>query len=181
MSERSIFIAAMEKDDATERAAYLDKACADLQLELLRREPVHPRIDCTQSSAAGGVLTAKQAPPPASAPLRAARSRAPAKVSFSLYRRPALERRNIMWFSSSLRNSKRSAPKAARRTHTSPRQRARFHPRIEAIEDRCLLSTTIVQTNLISDNTQATPAQVQDPNPGQLPGDWPRVQPASGG
>ncbi len=162
MSERSIFIAALEKDDAAERAAYLDKACADLQLELLRREPVHPRIDCTQSSAAGGVLTAKQAPA-GPAPLQRSVC-APAKVSFSLYRRPALERRNIMWFSSSLRNSKRSAPKAARRTQTSPRQRARFHPRIEAIEDRCLLSTTIVQTNLISDNTQATPAQVQDPN-----------------
>ena len=28
MSERSIFIAALEKDDATERSAYLDKACA---------------------------------------------------------------------------------------------------------------------------------------------------------
>jgi hypothetical protein len=28
MSERSIFIAALEKDDATERAAYLEQACA---------------------------------------------------------------------------------------------------------------------------------------------------------
>ena len=28
MSERSIFIAALEKDDATLRAAYLDQACA---------------------------------------------------------------------------------------------------------------------------------------------------------
>src|SRR5262249_26104175 len=29
MSERSIFIAALEKDDPAERAAYLDQACAD--------------------------------------------------------------------------------------------------------------------------------------------------------
>ena len=27
MDERSIFIAALEKDDAAERAAYLDQAC----------------------------------------------------------------------------------------------------------------------------------------------------------
>jgi uncharacterized protein (TIGR03118 family) len=32
------------------------------------------------------------------------------------------------------------------------------------MEDRCLLSTAIVQTNLVSDDTQFTQAQVQDPN-----------------
>ena len=69
-----------------------------------------------------------------------------------------------MLFSSWLRNWKRSAPAATRRTQTSPRQRASFRPRLEAIEDRCLMSTAIVQTNLVSDDTQFTPAQVQDPN-----------------
>jgi uncharacterized protein (TIGR03118 family) len=63
-----------------------------------------------------------------------------------------------------LRTWKRSAPTAARRTPTSPRRRARFGPRLEAIEDRCLMSTAVVQTNLVSDDTQFTPAQVQDPN-----------------
>ena len=69
-----------------------------------------------------------------------------------------------MLFSSWLRNWKRSAPAARRRTQTSPRQRASFRPRLEAIEDRCLMSTAVVQTNLVSDDTQFTPAQVQDPN-----------------
>jgi uncharacterized protein (TIGR03118 family) len=32
------------------------------------------------------------------------------------------------------------------------------------LEDRCLPSSAIVQTNLVSDDTQVTPAQVQDPN-----------------
>ena len=38
MSERSIFIAALEKDDATERAAYLDQACAGDELLRARIE-----------------------------------------------------------------------------------------------------------------------------------------------
>jgi uncharacterized protein (TIGR03118 family) len=63
-----------------------------------------------------------------------------------------------------LRNWKRSAPAAARRTPTSPRQRAKFRPWLEAIEDRCLMSTAVVQTNLVSDDTQFTPARVQDTN-----------------
>ncbi len=56
-------------------------------------------------------------------------------------------------------------------TNRAPRGRAqrrttgpRFRPRLEALEDRCLLSTAIVQTNLGSDDTPFTPAQVQDPN-----------------
>ena len=53
-----------------------------------------------------------------------------------------------MLFSSWLRNSKRSAPAARRRTPTSPRQRASFRPRPEALEDRCLLSG-YQQTNLV--------------------------------
>ena len=63
-----------------------------------------------------------------------------------------------------LRNWKRSARTAPRRTQSSPRRRASFGPRLEAIEDRCLMSTAVVQTNLVSDDTQFTPAQVQDPN-----------------
>ena len=69
-----------------------------------------------------------------------------------------------MSFSSWLRNGKRSAAAPHRRTQTSPRQRASFRPHLESLEDRCLLSTAIVQTNLVSDDTQFTPAQVQDPN-----------------
>ena len=69
-----------------------------------------------------------------------------------------------MLSSSWLRNWKSLRARRARRTPTSPRRRASFGPRLEAIEDRCLLSTAIVQTNLVSDDTQFTPAQVQDPN-----------------
>ena len=69
-----------------------------------------------------------------------------------------------MLFSSWLRNSKTSAPAPNRRTRTSPRRRASFGPRLEAIEDRCLMSTTFVQTNLVSDDTKFTPAEVQDSN-----------------
>jgi uncharacterized protein (TIGR03118 family) len=69
-----------------------------------------------------------------------------------------------MLFSSWQRNWKRSASAARRRTQPSARQRASLRPRLEAIEDRCLMSTAIVQTNLVSDDTQFTPAQVQDPN-----------------
>ena len=45
-----------------------------------------------------------------------------------------------MLFSSWLRNWKRSAPAARRRTQTSPRQRASFRPRLEVLEDRCVPS-----------------------------------------
>jgi uncharacterized protein (TIGR03118 family) len=69
-----------------------------------------------------------------------------------------------MLFSSWLRNWKRSAPAAARRTQTSSRHRAKLRPRLEAIEDRCLMSTAVVQTNLVSDDTQFTSARVEDPN-----------------
>jgi hypothetical protein len=49
-----------------------------------------------------------------------------------------------MLFSSWLRNERRSAPEARRRTPTSPRRRAGFRPRLEALEDRCLPSTLTV-------------------------------------
>jgi uncharacterized repeat protein (TIGR01451 family) len=63
-------------------------------------------------------------------------------MSFSFYRRPVLERRKIMLFSSWLRNGERSAPR--RRTQTSTRQRASFRPRLEALEDRTLLNGNIM-------------------------------------
>ena len=59
-----------------------------------------------------------------------------------------------MLFCSWLRNSNRSAPATRRRTQTSARHRARLRPRLEAIEDRCLMSTAIVRTNLVSNETQ---------------------------
>jgi uncharacterized protein (TIGR03118 family) len=71
-------------------------------------------------------------------------------MSFSLYRRPALERRKIMMFSSWLRNWRRFAPAPRRRTQTSSRQPASFRPRLEALEDRLTPSTGYVQTNLVS-------------------------------
>jgi uncharacterized protein (TIGR03118 family) len=68
-------------------------------------------------------------------------------------------------FSSWLRNGKRSSPSARRHVQTISRRRARLCPQLESLEDRSLLSATaVVQTNLVSDNTQFTPAQVQDPN-----------------
>jgi len=69
-----------------------------------------------------------------------------------------------MLFSSRLRNWKRSASTTLGRIQTSPRRRVSLRPRLEAIEDRCLMSTAIVQTNLVSDDTHFTPAEVQDPN-----------------
>ena len=45
-----------------------------------------------------------------------------------------------MGFSSWLRNLKRSDPGERSRTHGSPRKRATYRPRLEALEDRCLLS-----------------------------------------
>jgi hypothetical protein len=53
-----------------------------------------------------------------------------------------------MLSSSWLRNWKCSAPAARRRTQSSPRQRPGFRSRMEAIEDRCLLSG-YQQTNLV--------------------------------
>jgi uncharacterized protein (TIGR03118 family) len=88
-----------------------------------------------------------------------------------------MKRRRIMLSASWLRNWKRSGLTVPRRTQTCPRRRVSFGPRLEAIEDRCLLSTAIVQTNLVSDDTQFTPAQVQDPN---LVNPWGLAASASG-
>src|SRR5262249_12454277 len=63
---------------------------------------------------------------------------APAALAFSFYRRPILERRSIMWLTSWLRN--RTANRAPRgRTQHRPAA-PRFHPQLNALEDRCLPS-----------------------------------------
>jgi hypothetical protein len=67
-------------------------------------------------------------------------------MAWSLYRGPALERRNTMSFFSWLRNWKRSTPASRRRHQTSSRQRTGFSPRLEALEDRALPSTLTVTT-----------------------------------
>src|SRR5262245_51714219 len=59
-----------------------------------------------------------------------------------------------MSFTSSLRNSKL----------ISPRQGGGFCTPLESLEKRSLMSAAIVQTNLVSDDTHFTPAQVQDTN-----------------
>src|SRR5215469_6284715 len=70
-----------------------------------------------------------------------------------------------MLFSSWLRNGKCSTHSARRSPQTSVRRRIGSCPRLETLENRVVPSATaIVQTNLVSDNTQFTPAQVQDPN-----------------
>jgi uncharacterized protein (TIGR03118 family) len=70
--------------------------------------------------------------------------------------------------------------------HTTGRVRGRerrrpaapgFRPRVHALEDRCLLSTVFVRSNLVSDATQFAPAQVQDPN---LVNPWGLAADASG-
>jgi uncharacterized protein (TIGR03118 family) len=53
-----------------------------------------------------------------------------------------------MLFSSWLRNSYRSALAAHRQTQTTPRQRAGFRPRVQALEDRTMLSG-YQQSNLV--------------------------------
>src|SRR6516164_7216317 len=75
---------------------------------------------------------------------------------FSLYRRPALERRSIMLFSSWLRNWNRPASAARRRTPPSARHEVNFRPRLQAFEDRCLPSglpypTAATVSQLIAD------------------------------
>ncbi len=94
------------------RQASEEKKKGDIAEELT----IGALVASISQAAAGGVLTAKQAPA-GPAPLR--RSVCAEAMAFSLYRRPALERRNIMLFSSWLRNSKRSAP-AAHGAHNRP-------------------------------------------------------------
>jgi uncharacterized protein (TIGR03118 family) len=98
-----------------------------------------------KSDGRGGSAGKQVSPRPGTAPASGLRAEA---MAFSMYRRPALERRSIMLISSWLRNVKRSAPAARRRTQTSRRQRAIFRPRPEALEGRWLLSG-FQQTNLV--------------------------------
>src|SRR5438045_801093 len=69
-----------------------------------------------------------------------------------------------MLFSYLVGNGKRSASAVRRRTQTSSRQRAGFSAQMEALEVRRLLSSVIVQTNLVTDDQSFTAAQVQDAN-----------------
>ena len=66
-----------------------------------------------------------------------------------------------MLFSTWLRNSKRFARRARRQTSASPRQRANFRPRPEALENRSLLSG-YQQTNLVG--YEHGIAHLTDPN-----------------
>ena len=67
-----------------------------------------------------------------------------------------------MLFSSWLRNSYRSAPRARRRTQTSHRQRASFRPRPDALEDRSLLSG-YQQSNLVGYKPGIAHASIRSP------------------
>src|SRR5262245_37966277 len=80
---------------------------------------------------------------------------------FSFYRRPVLERRNIMSFFSWLRNRSRAASVARRRAPTFLRQPASFRPRLEALEDRSVPSG-FQQISL--DGNQPGMAHFTDPN-----------------
>src|SRR5262245_60113993 len=77
--------------------------------------------------------------PPRPGPAPALGLRADA-IALSLSRRPPPERRRSMWFSSWLRNGKRSEPGQHRRGRGAARQRANIRSRLEALEDRTLLS-----------------------------------------
>jgi hypothetical protein len=65
-----------------------------------------------------------------------------------------------MRFSSWLQNWKRSDPRQRRRAHATARQQANFRPRLEALEDRMLLSTYYAATasDLIADINAANKA-----------------------
>src|SRR5262249_47183020 len=93
------------------------------------------------------------------------------------YRRPALERRTIMLFSSWLRSWKRFAPAPRRRTQTSPRRtvtpRRSFVPRLDVLEDRTVPSGLhdglyIGDQGSLRDHTDAT-VQRSDAATGALP------------
>jgi serine/threonine protein kinase len=64
MNERSILIAALEKDDPAERAAYLDQACGDAAL----RQRIERLL--AAHAAAGGILDRPVGPETATGPLQ---------------------------------------------------------------------------------------------------------------
>jgi predicted outer membrane repeat protein len=69
-------------------------------------------------------------------------------MTSSLYRRPVLERRTIMSFFSRLRNRTSTRPARGPAQHRPTTHR--FRPRLEALQDRWLLSTLTVTNNLDS-------------------------------
>src|SRR5262249_20411112 len=90
---------------------------------------------------------------------------APGQMAFSFYRRPALEWRRIMWFSSWLRNRTRSSSDGRGRPYGPPRKRATFRPILEALEDRWLPSTlTVLNTN--DSGPDSLRAEIAAANPG---------------
>jgi uncharacterized protein (TIGR03118 family) len=114
---------------------------------------VNNGLSAEKSRGQGG-SAAKQVPPqPGAIPALGLRAGA---MAFSLYRRPALERRKIVVFSSWLRNWKRSAP-AARRVA----RKQRFLPRLDVLEDR-LVPSGFQQINLVG--YQPGMAHFTDPN-----------------
>src|SRR6516164_6720467 len=92
-----------------------------------------------------GGSAAKQVPPqPGTIPALGLRAGA---MALLLYRRPALERRRIMLFSSWLRNF-RSALAPGRSQRRRPRRPVTHRPHLEVLEDRMVLSG-YQQTNLV--------------------------------
>jgi hypothetical protein len=65
-------------------------------------------------------------------------------MAFSLYRRPALERRDVMWFSSWMPKRQQSQCITPRRAKKPPLQRRTFRPLLEELEDRTVPSTLTV-------------------------------------
>jgi hypothetical protein len=68
--------------------------------------------------------------------------------------KPIPERRNIMWFSSFMRNLKRPDMTDRRRTQRPSRQRSTFRPQLEALEDRWMPS--ILTVTSIADSGAGT-------------------------
>jgi probable HAF family extracellular repeat protein len=71
-------------------------------------------------------------------------------VVFAFYRRPVLERRNIMWFFSRLGSRRRSA--ASRSRLASPSKRFSQRPLLEVLEDRVVPSGSYVFTTIDDPN-----------------------------
>ncbi len=90
------------------------------------------------------------------------------KVAVAIVGQNTLVKEIVMWFGTLLAALlARSSGTGSRKRHLAPRFRRHARsarPLLEALEDRLTPSTAIVQTNLVSDDTQFTPAQVQDPN-----------------
>src|SRR5262249_13257402 len=75
-------------------------------------------------------------------------------MALSFYRRPTLERRSIMGFSSWLGKRQRSAPGG--RSPASPRKRSSYRPRLEALEDRWLPSQVGLTVTSLADSGPGT-------------------------